>query len=332
MTQHRSGLFLRRLRRWLLIGPVIWLLVLAALVAFGTAAPPPPLSAISEPMRRLDLTGLPLIQRYEARDGTMLAFRSYGAGGNSVVVLVHGSSGSSQDMHGLATAIAAAGAAVYAIDVRGHGASGRRGDIDYVGQLDDDLADFVAAVIRPAYAGAPLALVGFSSGGGFVLRFGSGAYGTLFDRYLLISPYLRYDAPTTRQAKDDGDSRVWARPFVPRIIGLSILHRLGVRWFDGLPAIAFAVSPGTDQTPTYSFRLLRNFGADDDYLGDFRHLDRPACVMVGADDELLQAAAFAPLLRPVRPDIDVTVLPGLGHMAMITNPTAFAAVRAALLR
>src|SRR5918911_4676598 len=89
-----------RRARWLLIGPLISVLVLAGMVAFGTAAPPPPLSTISEPMRRLDLSDLPPVQRYPAPEGAMLAFRQYGTGGTPVVVLIHGSSGSSQDMHG----------------------------------------------------------------------------------------------------------------------------------------------------------------------------------------------------------------------------------------
>ncbi len=317
----------RRYARWLLIGPLVWAAILAGLIMFGTAAPPPPLAAISGPMRRLDLSDLPPARHYPARDGTMLAFRSYGAG-DAVIVLVHGASGSSQDMHALAKALSAAGASIYAIDARGHGGSGRRGDIDYIGQLDDDLADFVATIVEPTHAGGRIALVGFSSGGGFALRIGSGRYRTLFDRYVLLSPYLQYDAPTTRPANRNG--QVWARPFVPRIVGLSILNRIGVHWFDGLPVIAFAVAPGTNQTPTYSFRLLTNFGADRDYLADLRKVDR-ARVLVGADDELLRAAEFAPLLRQVRPDIDVTVLSGIGHMAMITDPNAIEAIRAALI-
>jgi Serine aminopeptidase, S33 len=121
----------RRYARWLLIGPLVWAAILAGLIMFGTAAPPPPLAAISGPMRRLDLSDLPPARHYPARDGTMLAFRSYGAG-DAVIVLVHGASGSSQDMHALAKALSAAGASIYAIDARGHGGSGRRGDIDYM--------------------------------------------------------------------------------------------------------------------------------------------------------------------------------------------------------
>ena len=60
-------------------------------------------------------------------------------------IVVHGSSGSSGGtIHALSRALAARGVETYAVDIRGHGASGTRGDIGYVGQLEDDLADFVA--------------------------------------------------------------------------------------------------------------------------------------------------------------------------------------------
>ena len=36
-----------------------------------------------------------------------------------------------------------AGCETYAVDIRGHGGSGTRGDITYIGQLEDDLADLV---------------------------------------------------------------------------------------------------------------------------------------------------------------------------------------------
>ncbi len=41
-------------------------------------------------------------------------------------------------MHALAEALRTAGVTAYVLDIRGHGGSGRRGDIDYIGQIDDD--------------------------------------------------------------------------------------------------------------------------------------------------------------------------------------------------
>ena len=77
----------------------------------------------------------------------MLGFRHYPASGPATrrgAIFIHGSAGSSgTSNHALSAALAARGVETWAIDIRGHGVSGTRGDIGYVGQLEDDLADFV---------------------------------------------------------------------------------------------------------------------------------------------------------------------------------------------
>jgi non-heme chloroperoxidase len=42
--------------------------------------------------------------------------------------------------------LSAAGFTTYALDIRGHGGSGDKGQIGYIGQLEDDLTDFMRAV------------------------------------------------------------------------------------------------------------------------------------------------------------------------------------------
>ena len=116
-------------------------------------------------------------------------------------------------------ALAARGVETFAVDIRGHGASGTRGDIGYVGQLEDDLADFVA-VVRKTVPSAPLTLVGHSSGGGFALRVAGSPIQNLFERTVLLAPYLGYDAPSTRPS-----SGGWAKADIPRIIGLDDVAR-----------------------------------------------------------------------------------------------------------
>ncbi|WP_394846724.1 alpha/beta fold hydrolase [Pendulispora brunnea] len=110
------------------------------------------------------------------------------------VVLVHGSSASSRSMHPFAQCFAQAGFAVDAFDMRGHGDSGPRGDIAYIGQLDDDMEDFMHAV-QPA---GPKTLVGFSAGGGFAIRVAGGTRQALFDNYLFMAPAIHRRAPTYR--------------------------------------------------------------------------------------------------------------------------------------
>jgi pimeloyl-ACP methyl ester carboxylesterase len=167
-------------------------LVLAGLVAWPVRQPPE-LTSISGSRKSVDLSSLPAIERFQARDGTVLGFRHYPATGSTsgrAAILIHGSSGSSgTTIHALSGALAAHGVETYTVDIRGHGASGTCGDVAYVGQLEDDLADFVA-VVRKTTPTAPLTLIGHSSGGGFALRVAASPIQNLFARTVLLAPYL----------------------------------------------------------------------------------------------------------------------------------------------
>jgi len=138
-------------------------------------------------------------------------------------------------MNALAKTLNAAGTTVYAPDLRGHGSSGKRGDIDYIGQFDDDLVDLIAT-IRPEHANAALTLIGFSGGGAFTIRIAGGPHGDLFNRYIVIAPAIVYPSPLARP-----NAGGWATPYVPRIVGLIVLNKMGIHWFDGLDAIVFAI-------------------------------------------------------------------------------------------
>jgi alpha-beta hydrolase superfamily lysophospholipase len=308
---------------------VLAVAVIAGMIAFGTGDPPPYLASIGEPFRKVDFRDLPSAETTPARDGTPIAFRVWAARATSaperVVIAIHGSSAASSSLHALGKALQAEGLTVYAPDVRGHGGTGRRGDVDYAGQLDDDLADFIA-LVRQRHPAARLVLMGFSSGGGFALHEAALPIGGAFERTVLLSPMLGPRAPTVRA---DGDA--WAKPFLPRIYALLILDKLGIHAFDRLPALAFGIAPGNqaDLTGVYSFRLMRAFGTWD-YAGDLRAASAPIAVLVGEKDELFAANLFAPTVHAVRPDVSVTVVPGLNHIEMTTDPRAVPAIVAAV--
>lgn len=304
--------------------------ILAGMIVFGTSDPPPPLASIAEPFRTVDFRDLPPIETTPARRGTPIAFRVYrpnatAGAADRVLLAIHGSSASGTSLHPLAKAIRAEGWTVYVPDIRGHGATGRRGDIDDARQLDDDLADLLA-VIRARHANAPIVLLGFSSGGGFALHVAASPLGREFARVVLISPMLGYDAPTARPVPSP-----WAKPYLPRIIALSILGKLGIHAFDGLPVIAFAVAPKDKAilTASYSYRLLLAFGTRD-YAADLRDARAPIAVLVGSADELFIAERFPETVKAARPDATVTIVPGLGHIAMTTDPRAVPAILAAI--
>ena len=299
--------------------------VAAALVGLGRVSPPEALKSVTDPFAKMDLTGLPPVERYKARDGAELSFRTYKAGGNEVAVLIHGSAGSSSDMHLMAKSLADAGVTVFVPDLRGHGANHPHGDVSYTGQLDDDMADFLE-MMRPKLPGSRWTLVGFSSGGGFALRIAGSNRGREFDRYILLSPYLRYDAPTARPA-NAAQNNVWYSVSIKRIVGLSIFNSFGLHGLDGLPVLAFAVPQNIESvTGMYSFRMQKSFAPHSDYNADIRAVPRPMLVFVGGADELFLPEKFGQVFGAERLDIPVTILPGMGHSDMITKPEAISAL------
>jgi pimeloyl-ACP methyl ester carboxylesterase len=307
---------------------VIVLVALAGTIAFSAPADIAPMASVENAFEGADFSDMPEKKSYTARDGAMLAYRAYPGDPSRIAVLVHGSSGTTASMHVLARAIHAAGATVYTVAMRGHDGTGRSGDIDYMGQLEDDLADFMKT-LGPRRAGELRTLLGFSSGGGFALRFAGGPGGALFDRLILVSPLFAHDAPTVRQ-----DAGGWVSVAVPRYAGLLLLNRAGIHWFDALPTLRMAVDPKraaeTGQTGVYSFRMMRNFGPGDDYLGDFGRFRGPITLLAGTEDEIFVANRFAPVVHGARRDVQVVLVPGINHMGMTTKPAALSAIAAAM--
>jgi pimeloyl-ACP methyl ester carboxylesterase len=323
---------MKRIAKRIAIGAAIYGVVLfgvaGALVGFGSVHAPRVFVSITDPFAKMDLAGLPPLERYRTRDGAELSFRSYKAGSDQVAVLIHGSAGSSMNMHPMARALADAGVTVYVPDLRGHGGNFPHGDVSYTGQLDDDMSDFLEAM-RPKLPGARWTLVGFSSGGGFALRVAGGGSGREFDRYILLSPFLKYDAPTVRPPGQEttAPNPAWYDVSVKRIVGLSIFNFFGIHVFDGLPVLAFAVPPKIESvTATYSFRMEKSFEPHSDYRADIRAVPRPMQVFVGGEDELFLPEKFGEVFGAERREIPVTILPGLGHSDMITKPEAITVV------
>jgi non-heme chloroperoxidase len=138
------------LKRALIIGLGLVLVIFALAIIFGGPGTPHPMGSITDPFNSVDFSDLPQLSRFTARDGTQLAYRSYApatsAPSQGSVVLIHGSSATSSSMHPMAKELSAAGFTTYALDIRGHGGSGDKGQIGYIGQLEDDLTDFMRAV------------------------------------------------------------------------------------------------------------------------------------------------------------------------------------------
>ena len=300
-------------------------LLLTALIATPLERPSE-MRSVSDSAKGIDFSTLPALERFQAREGTWLGFRHYMPKGPAMergAIFIHGSSASSATVnHALTAALAARGVETWALDMRGHGASGTRGDIGYVGQLEDDLVDFVAH-LRKSAPDLPLTLIGHSAGGGFALRVAaSPIMQDLFVRTVLLAPYLGYDAPTNRP-----HSGGWANADIPRFLGLAALRKLGIDCCASLPVLAFAVPPNSEKllVPTYSDRLMRNF-ATRGYRLDLPAVTHPLTIFAGAEDEMMISDKYAAAVQAVKPSVDVKVLDSVNHMGMVTNPKAVSAI------
>lgn len=291
----------------------------ASMLAFGTARRPAELSSVTAPFQSLDLSGLPEGRRLEVTRGAPLAYRRYDATGPVAVIALHGAAGRSDSMHPLAKALNAAGMTVYVPDLRGHGATGTPGDSDYIGQLDDDLAQLVTQVQREQPK-AQIMLLGFSAGAGHAVRFAASSAGQDVDRVVLVAPVFGRSAPEKARGE------AWAAPHVLRIMAIEAAARLGIHAFDGMEAVAFAVPAGGKIQPEgYSYRLMRGL-LPDDYTASLMRLLRQATVVLADKDEVVAAAVLHKAFFDARPDSHVAVVPGVTHSQLITTPEGIAAI------
>ena len=131
----------------------------------------------------------------KATDGTRLYYKDWGKG--RPVVLLHGWPLTGDTFDDAALALAEAGKRCIVPDRRGFG----RSDQPFTGYDYDTLADDVAAILEHADIAQPVALVGFSMGGGEVARFISRQGKGRVAKAVLISSVVPY----MLQAADNPD-------------------------------------------------------------------------------------------------------------------------------
>jgi len=306
--------------------PVIFLCIAVGLIL----SQPPKASVVaqgtgldfSETLSRAPVAPLDMVQT-TARDGAMLR-SGFVAGpeGAPLLVLVHGSGWHGGQFDRLARAMAAR-ADVLTVNLRGHfNGPGARGDVSYVGQLEDDLADVIVAHRKD---GQNVVLGGHSSGGGLVVRFAGGAHRDLIDGAVLLAPFLKYNAPVTRP-----NSGGWAHPLTRRIIGLSMLNKVGITALNHLVVMQFAMPSevldgpnGEQATVAYSWRLNTSFAPRDAYLEDIAALP-PFLLVAGSEDESFVAEGYGPLMAQVSDNGRYFTADGVGHLDVVDAPDTVA--------
>lgn len=270
---------------------------------------------------REQISEMPYLESYTARDGKRLQFRRYAATCKNHIVLVHGSSSHSAYCHAFAKYLAESNAAnVYAVDLRGHGVNPeRRGDIDYIGQLEDDLADLFTHIQKESPDAEKLVIGGHSSGGGLSLRFAGGKYGTMVQGVLLLAPYLGHKAPMVKR-----NAGGWVTPNIPKIIGLSILNGLGIKFLIGTKVLRFNLPEKYRtgcETLEYSFRLMKAMHPKSFQMALVNTKCR-VLLIVGIRDEAYRTIEFKRKILKYKPDAQIYFVDGATHLGIIMSKGA----------
>jgi non-heme chloroperoxidase len=272
---------------------------------------------------RDQIAEMPPLEPYRTRDGSALSFRRYPAESNTHLILMHGSSAHGAYLHAFAKYLSEENVAnVYAPDLRGHGPSPqRRGDIDYIGQLEDDLADLISHIRKDASKDARFIVGGHSSGGGLALRFAGGAHGYLAQGFVLLAPYLGHDAPMVK--KNAGG---WADASILKIIGLSVLDGFGVKRFNDSRVLRFNLPQKYHngyETLEYSFRLMKGMHPTN-YKESLKATRAPLLIIVGSEDEASHAKGFEEGILPYKKDVRISFVEGGSHLGIIMSKAAMA--------
>ena len=322
---------LKRYRRSILIGAGVFALIYLGLVPAMIFWPLAPLSAIGQEASDEDLiaSGVRIEQVYEyhdvqftMRDGTRLNAQYYPGDSQEIILMLHGVTGNNRLLNEPAGMIRdATNASVYTLDLRGHGNSGgERGNVDYIGQYEDDLADTIA-VIRVNHTEHELIVLGYSMGGAIALRHAA-QNNEIVEGYILVAPNLGQDAPTANTGETpetNPDEEPFFQLHIPRIIGIAMYEQMGIRAFNGLPTMFFNLpEPFVN---SYSYSAMMN-STPDDYARAFEAIDVPLLVIVGSNDETMIADAFPAMLDDVAPEGEIHIVAGENH-GSIRYSTAF---------
>lgn len=222
-------------------------------------------------------------------DKNIFAYR-FAKQSEHTIILIHGV-GSNAYMYNKTAGLLqeSTQAEVYAIDLRGHGQSeGKSGDVDYINQYVDDLAD-ILRTIRKEKPNGKIIIAGHSMGGGVALRYAMAKEYEQPDGFLLFAPIIGHNSPALpqKQAKEIVDEEPFMKIHLERIIGLTLLNEIENHDYDSLPVLFFNL-PEAVPLRRYSNRANKSM-TPDDYVAGLNAVNKPLLVLIGTEDE-----AFSP--------------------------------------
>ncbi len=271
-------------------------------------------------------TNIPLMRTFSARDNTIINTYRYPSGANETIVFVHGLKSNASDYLQTASLLQeATGAEVYAVDLRGHGLSGGKlGDVSYINQYADDLADIVREIGREK-PGGKIILAGHSMGAGIVLRLAMSNTPVKAGGYILFAPHIGHDSPSMVQSPPGKDA---GEPFmqlnIQRIIGLKMLNETGRHDKDSLPVMFFNPAASTS-LHTYTYRANMSMAPDNYKLG-LKAVEAPLLVIIGEKDEAFDASLTSKAVKEYAKGT-TKVVDGATHNSISVDTNAFSIIK-----
>lgn len=260
------------------------------------------------------------------RDERRIFAYKFPAKSANTIILIHGVKSTGRDYLQTAALLQqATHAEVYAIDLRGHGRSyGKSGDVDYINQYADDIADIVKNICGKK-PGGKIVIAGHSMGGGIILKYALSGYKEKVDGFLLFAPLLGHNSPALSQGQ--AGAKDTTEPFMKihfaRIIGLRMLNEINIHQQDSLPVLFFNLPEGTPLWE-YSYRANASM-APDNYVDGLKAVNIPMLVLAGKNDEAFNAEAQQKAIMENSKG-DVKIIDGATHESILQNPACFRAI------
>lgn len=241
----------------------------------------------------------------------------------NTIILIHGVKSDATDYLKTAQVLQqATKSEVYAIDLRGHGLSeGKSGDVDYINQYADDLADIIET-IRKNKPDGKIIIAGHSMGGGIILRYAIGNYKEKVDGFLLFAPLIGHNSPAFPQGQvaENDSTESFMKINIARIIGLKMLNEINWHEQDSLPVLFFNLPIGTPLR-AYSYRANMSM-APENYVDGLKAVKVPMLVLIGNKDEAFVAEAQQNAILGNSKG-EVQIIDGATHESILHNSISF---------
>lgn len=260
---------------------------------------------------------------FTAKDNKKIFAYRFPINSGNTIILIHGVKSSGYQYNKTAGLLQeATQAEVFAIDLRGHGKSdGKDGDVEYINQYADDLADIVNTIRKQKPKGK-IVIVGHSMGGGVALNYAIQRNKETIDGFVLIAPLLGHNSPAIQQTPQTETDSI--EPFMKihfaRIIGLKMFNETGNHLHDSLPVLFFNV-PENMPSEKYTYRANMSM-APEDYKSGLKSVRLPMLVLIGSEDEVFNADATIKAVIE-NSQAEIQIIEGATHNGIRHNPQVY---------